>query len=115
MATLNGQLGAADVPGTGTLTSIYKVPSSRKASINLTIANRSDIDTNIRIAHIKGGNVGDIANEDYLMYDVSTGDFTSNVAPVQITGIAMGEGDTIAVYSSTSAVSAQANGIEEDV
>ena len=114
MATVKGQLDAADVPGTGTLTSVYKVPASKEASINLTITNRSDVFTNIRVAHIKNGDVGDIANEDYLIFDVSTGDLASNFAPIQITAITMSAADTIAVYSSDSAVSAQANGIEGD-
>jgi hypothetical protein len=113
MATLKTQLGAADVPGTGTLTSVYKVPAGQEASINLTIANRADTATDIRVAHIKNGNVGDVANEDYLMYDLSTSLLADNRSPIQIAGIVMGAGDTIAVYSSASAVSANANGIEK--
>lgn len=110
MAAETGQLGAADVLGTGTLTLVYLCPASHKASINLTIANRANTPTLIRVAHIKAGGVGDVANEDYLMFDVSTSLFTDNRSPIKLTAIAMGALDTIAVYSGSSAVSAQANG-----
>lgn len=113
MATIKGQLGAKDVPGNGTLTSIYKVPAGQEASINLNIANRADTVTNYKIAHIKNGNVGDVANEDYLMFDLPSSELASNLSPIQLTGITMGANDTIAVSSSASAVSAQANGIEK--
>jgi hypothetical protein len=114
MATVKGQLGAVDVPGTGTLTDVYTVPSVKEASVNVTVANRADTITLIRIAHIKAGVAAAVANEDYLMYDLSTVEFVSNAAPLKLTAITMSAGDTIAVYSSASAVSVQVNGIEGD-
>ena len=112
MADVTGQLGAADVPGTGTLTSVYKVPALQKASVNLYITNRTATATIIRVAHIKNGNVGDIANEDYIQYDLDTTKLVHHTAMIPFTGIAMAAGDTLAVYSSATAVSANANGIE---
>ena len=78
----------------------------------MTVANRADTATDIRIAHIKGSST--VANEDYLMYDFSTSLLVGNRAPIQITAIAMAAADTIRVYSSASAVSVSVNGIEED-
>jgi len=114
MATVKGQLGAANVPGDGTLTDIYTVPSAKEASVNVIIANRADTITLLRVAHIKAGVAAAIANEDYILYDVDTSKFAENKAPVFLTAILMSVGDTIAIYSSASAVSAQVNGIEGD-
>jgi len=114
MAIVKGQLGAVDVAGTGTLTAIYLVPASKEADVNVTICNRADTDTNIRVAHIKNAGVGSVANEDYITYDLPTSALASNFSPLSYTGIIMGAADTLAVYSSASAVSVQVNGIEDD-
>ncbi|MBE16513.1 MAG: hypothetical protein Unbinned6354contig1000_2 [Prokaryotic dsDNA virus sp.] len=115
MATVIGQLGAVAVAGTGTLTDIYTVPTDKKADVNITIANRADTDTNIRVAHIKAALAASVADEDYITYDLPTSTLADNRAPMSYTAILMTAGDTIAVYSSASAVSVQVNGIEEDV
>ena len=115
MTILKGQLDAVDVPNTGTLTQVYLVPASKVASVNLTIANRTNSSTVIRVAHIKAGGVGAVANGDYLLYDFPTSALAHNLAPISITGIMMGAADTLAVYSNGNAVSAQVNGIEDDV
>ena len=113
-AIIKGRLDAADVPGTGTLTDIYTVPLLREADVNINIANRSDTDTNIRIAHIKNGVAAGVTAIDYLLFDLPTSKLASNLAPITNTGILMSAGDTIAVYSSASAVSVQVNGLEGD-
>lgn len=115
MATVIGQLGAADVPGTSTLTGIYTVPADKKADVNITIANRADTTTNIRVAHIKNDTAAGVANEDYITYDLPTSALIDQRAPLSYTAILMTAGDTIAVFSSASALSVQVNGIEEDV
>ena len=112
--TALGQLNATAVPGTGTLTDTYTVPVGKIADVNITVANRADTDTEIRIAHIKAGVAAAVAVEDYILYDIPTNLLVSNLAPIRRNGILMTAGDTIAVYSSLSAVSAQINGIEED-
>lgn len=111
---ITGQLGALDNAGDATLRDVYTVPVGRAASVNLTIANRADTDTAIRIAHIKNDVATGVANEDYLLYDLPTGSLASNFAPISLTGVMMSAGDTIAAYTSVSAVSVQVNGIEED-
>ncbi len=111
---IRGQLDAVNIPATSTLTDVYTVPVSRVSDINITIANRADTDTNIRVAHIKNGVAANVAVEDYLLFDLATSSLASNVSPLSFTGIMMSAGDTIAVYSSASAVSVQINGIEED-
>ena len=88
------------------------MPASKHASVNITVANRADTATEIRIAHIKGS--ATVANEDYLMYDFPTNVLADNRAPIQFTGIVMAAADTIRVFSSASAVSVAVNGIEED-
>jgi len=110
---ITGRLGGASI-GTGTLTDIYTVPAGRAASVNVNVANRSDVDTSIRIAHIQNGVAASVGDDDYLMYDLPTSSLASNFAPIQLTGVLMGAGDTIAVRSSDSAVTIQVNGIEED-
>ena len=112
--SITGQLGALDNAGDGTLRDIYTVPGSRAADVNINIANRANTDTNIRIAHIKNGVATGVANEDYLLFNLPTGSLASNFAPIALSGVMMEAGDTIAVYSSASAVSVQINGIEED-
>ncbi len=111
---IRGQLASLNVPATSTLTDIYTVPASRVADVNITITNRADTDTNIRVAHIKNDVAANVAVEDYLLFDLATSSLASNYSPLSFTGIMMGAGDTIAVYSSASAVSVQINGIEED-
>lgn len=109
-----GQLNATNVPGTGVLTDTYTVPESMIADVNITVANRADTDTAIRIAHIKNGVAANVVVESYLMFGLQTALLSANVAPISFTGILMTAGDTIAVYSSASAVSVQINGIQED-
>jgi len=119
-ATIVGQLGAVDVPGTATLTDIYTVPTAapgvpnRISDVNVFITNRTDVTTNIRLAHIKGGLAAAVSDEDYIFFDLPTSALSSNLAPVEKSGILMAEGDTIAVYSSDEALSVQVNGVEGD-
>lgn len=115
MALVRGQLGALDNTGDATLRDIYTVPASKVADVNVTIANRADTITNIRLAHIKAGVASGVADKDYLIYDLPTSSLASNLAPLSVTGIIMSAADTIAVYSSASDVTVQVNGIEEDV
>jgi len=111
---ITGQLAALNNAGDATLRDVYTVPLDRSADVNITVINRENTDTNIRIAHIKADVAANAALEDYLLYDLATSSLASNFAPISYTGVLMGPGDTIAVYSSASAVSAQVNGIEED-
>ncbi len=109
-----GQLNATDIPATATLTDTYTVPVAMIADVNITVANRADTDTAVRIAHIKAGDATDVTDADYLLFDLQTGSLSANVAPISFTSVLMTAGDTIAVYSSASALSVQVNGIQED-
>ena len=115
MALVRGQLAAVDVAGIGILTDVYTVPVDKLSDVNINIANRSDAATSLRVVHIKNGVASSVTNKDYILHDVNTGNFTENTAPVNLTGILMEAGDTIAAYSSTSDVSVQVNGIEGDI
>ena len=115
MATITGRLAGVDVSTLATLTDIYTVPALQSADVNITIANRADTITNIRVAHIKNGVALGVALTDYLIYDLPTSSLASNFAPISLTGIMMGAGDTIAVLTSASAVTVQVNGIEEAI
>lgn len=118
MATVLAQLGAVSVTGNGTLTSIYRAPTGKTADVNVFIANSADTDTQLKVAIIKNDVVGNVAAEDYIMGGTSAGLPTStlvhNMAPIQITGIGLTAGDTVAVSSSASAVAVQVNGLEQD-
>ena len=115
MALVRGQLAAVAVAGTGTLTDIYTVPTSKIADVNVNIANRTDANTKIRLAVIKAATASGVAVEDYVIFDLPTVSLASHLAPIVYSGIIMSAGDTVAVYSSDEAVSVQVNGIEEDV
>ena len=114
---ITGQLAAVNVSTLATLTDIYTVPTAspaRAASVNITITNRADVATLVRIAHIKNDVAANVALEDYIMYDFSTASLASNRTPFGKDGVLMEEGDTIAVLTNDSAVTVQVNGIEED-
>lgn len=116
-ATIKGTLGSLDNAGDGVLRDIYTVPASRAADVNINVANSADVDTQIKIAHIKNGVAAAVTNKDYLLgrtVGLPTGSLSSNLAPIEFNGILMEAGDTIAVSTSDSAVAVQINGIEED-
>jgi hypothetical protein len=115
MALVRGQLAALSVAGTGTLTDVYTVPAAKQSDVNINIANRADTNTLLRVAVIKNNTASGVAVEDYIMYDLPTSALASHYAPITLDGTLMEVGDTIAVYSSASAVSVQVNGIEEDL
>jgi len=118
MADLIGQLAALEVAGTATLTDVYTVPVDREASVNIRIANSSDVDTDIIVAHIKNDVAVNVAAEDYIYGGAGSGIPTSklvdNRAPIGLNGILMSAGDTIAVSSSVNGVAVQLNGVEGD-
>lgn len=111
---ITGRLGALDNTGDATLRDVYTVPVGRAADVNVTISNRSDTDTSVRLAHIQNGVAAAVSDEDYIIYDLPTSVLADSRAPVEKTGLLMAAGDTIAVYSSDSDVTVQVNGIEED-
>lgn len=113
--TATGRLGA-QAPGT-TLTSIYAPASGKKATVTINFANREASANKIRVAFIDatvtaGSDAsGSVANEDYLLYDY---DLVANDSG-NITGIAIGNGETLAVYGEDTNVSFVCYGVEEDL
>ena len=112
------QLAAVVIPATSTLTFVYKCPENRRADINLNIANSDDVDTQIKIVHIKNDIIANVSAKDYMLGGALAGlptrTLASNLAPIEKNGIAMSAGDEIGVWTNDSALAAQINGIEED-
>lgn len=109
-----GDLGKVNIPTGGALTSVYKVPVAKKATGVLSIANRSNTATSITVAQITNGNVGDVATSDYKTFELPTTALQENRAPLAYTLI-VNAGDTVAVSSSSSDVTAIFNGVENDL
>lgn len=99
-------LGRSDVPAT-TNTSVYTVPVSTSAVVNVSICNRNTSQVaSIRVALSTSGtpNVAD-----YIEYNTSV----QATQVLERTGIAMSAGDRIVVYSSAANISAVVWGSEQ--
>lgn len=107
-AMIHGRLGAQDLAAT-TNTAVYTVPSSRKATVTISVCNRNSSAVTVRLAHIDGA-IGAIANEDYIEYGTS---IPAN-GTLERSGITLAASATIGAYASTTGVSAVVYGIEED-
>lgn len=98
---------AQSSPAATTLTSIYTVPSGKRATVEVVICNRAAL-TTVRLSQAINGAADALAQ--YLLYGyeieandaVSTARFTAN------------GGDVIRVYSASGNVTFQVNGIEEN-
>lgn len=98
----HGILGQEDIPAT-TLTSVYEVPVGQIATVIVVITNRAVGVARVRLAFIKNGGVGDVANKSYVAYDIEVG---YGLPPYSISGIPLSAGDTVAVYSNVANTSA---------
>jgi len=102
----SGRLAAVDLAAT-TNTSVYAVPASTVAVVNVSVANRNASEVVIRLMHLNGA-IGTLAVEDYIEYDV--------VIPangmLERTGIVMAATHVIGAYSDTANVSVQVHGLE---
>lgn len=107
-AKIHGRLGALDCAAT-TAEAVYSVPASRKATVNVTLCNRNSTSVTARIAHLNGA-IGTLANEDYIEYDVLIPPNSS----IERAGITMTATHTIGTYISTTGITAQVYGVEED-
>ena len=111
----SGRLGAVE-PAATTDTSLYIPPASTAASCLVKAINRSASTRTIRIAIVDGA-VGDIADEDYILYELSlaaNGD-TSLKDKYEETGIVLSSSDRIVVRASGIDVSFVCMGVEETV
>jgi hypothetical protein len=105
-ADLWGDLGQV-APAATTLTTLYTVPSARRASITVLICNRG-LATTVRVALSPSG--ASIANAQYMLYDFA---LAANASQSTFNFVAKAT-DVIRVYAGTADVSFHANGIEED-
>jgi len=108
-AKIHGRLGSADLSAT-TNTSIYSVPSGRKATCSINICNRNASSITVRVAHIAGA-IGSLANGDYIEY----GSTIPANGSLERTGITMTATHTLMAYASSGSVSVLVHGVEEDV
>jgi len=102
----SGRLGAASLAAT-TNTSVYAVPASTVAVVNVSICNRNASEIVIRLMHLNGA-IGTLAVEDYIEYDVT---IPAN-GILERTGIVMAATHVIGAYSDTANVTVQVWGIE---
>jgi hypothetical protein len=106
MAT--GRLGAVDLSAT-TNTSVYKTPDLTVADeVFVNFCNRNASTVSVRLALVDG-DVGDVASEDYIIYDYSISANGHKWVECQILSPAM----TILAYSDTANVSVVATGKEK--
>ena len=108
-AKIHGRLGSLDCALT-TAQSVYAVPASRKATVNVRVCNRNSTSATIRLMHCNGA-IGTLADDDYLEYGYVLG---ANEV-LERTGITMTTTHCIGFYSSTTGVTVTVDGVEEDV
>lgn len=108
MPKIHGRLGAAALAAT-TDTTVYTVPASRKATVTVSICNRSASAVNARLMHIDG-NLAALATEDYLLYDTPI----PGNGFLERTGLTISAGHTIAARAASADLSVQVHGVEED-
>ena len=104
----SGILGQA-APSASTDTSVYTVPASTLAVVNINILNRSTANpVDVRIALATGGTP---TNSEYIEYDVTV----PAKGVVERTGIALQAGKQVVVYVSTADTSVSVYGLEQAV
>ena len=107
MATTYGRLGAS-APSATTATEFYAVPSSKHATVTVSICNRGSSSGTVRIAHMDA--TGTVANEDYIEYETTV---PAN-GTLERSGIVMAAASAIETYCSSGDFSVQVWGFEED-
>ncbi len=102
----SGILGQA-APSASTNTSVYTVPASTLAVVNINVLNRSGANpVDVRIALATGNSP---ANSEYIEYDVTV----PAKGVVERTGIALNAGKIVVVYCSTGDTSVSVYGLEQ--
>lgn len=102
----NGVLGRVSLAST-TLTTVYTVPVSTLAYVNINVANRTAANAAVRIALAQ--TAGSPSDAEYIEYD-------SFVAPngvIERTGLVIDAGWSVVAFSDKANVSVQAYGIEQ--
>ncbi len=107
MATVYGRLGALDVTAT-TAEEPYAVPSSKHATVTISVCNRGSSSGTVRVAHMDA--TGTVANEDYIEYETTVPAYGT----LERSGVVMKAVSVIEIYASSGDFSAQVWGFEED-
>ena len=108
MSAVWGALGQAQ-PSATTLTGCYTVPALKNAAVQVIITNTGAGNATVRLSHAINGAADTLSQ--YLLYDMSLGIAVS----FSTARFAVRAGDVLRVYASTSTVSFNINGIEDDV
>ena len=94
-------------PSASTDTTVYTVPASTLAVVNINVLNRSGANpVDVRIALATGGTP---SNSEYIEYDVTV----PAKGVVERTGVALNDGKKVVVYCSTGDTSVSVYGIEQ--
>jgi hypothetical protein len=104
---IHGRLGVSALPA-ATDVAVYQVPAGRKATITVSMCNRST-STTVRMALVNG-NAAALANTDYLEYETPLGD-NGVLERDRITLAAL---QSIVMRAASANVSAVVWGVEED-
>tara|TARA_B100000131_G_scaffold201600_1_gene193676 strand:- start:319 stop:639 length:321 start_codon:yes stop_codon:yes gene_type:complete len=102
----SGILGQSNLSG-GSNTTVYTVPSSTHAVVNINVVNRSS--SGARTIRVALSSSGSPSSHEYIEYDVSV----PKNAVLERTAISLNAGKNVVVYSSGSDVSAAVYGIEQ--
>lgn len=102
-----GRLGVA-APAANTNTTVYTVPASTVATLNVAIVNRGDVEAVVDVAI---ATTAAPANADYVEFGVK---IPAN-GVLERTAIVAGAGERVVVRSSTADCSVRVHGFEEEV
>lgn len=108
MAETWGMLGQSN-PSATTLTDVYTVPASHRATVKVFVAERNAVASTFRVSVAVGG-ASDAASQ-YLTYNKAIG--ANETA--EIGNITLAAGDVVRVYASTADLTFSVNGIQEPV
>lgn len=103
----SGKLGSA-TPAANTDTTVYTVPASTVATINVAITNRGSVSATVNVAIAPNATP---ANADFIEYGVA---IPAN-GILERTAIVAGAGERVVVRSSTADCSVRVHGFEEGV
>jgi hypothetical protein len=101
----SGKLGSATLAA-DTDTTVYTVPASTVASVNVAVTNRGDVDALVNVAISPTGSP---ANADYIEFGVTI----PAKGILERTAIVAGAGERVVVRASTANCSVRVHGFEE--
>lgn len=102
-----GRLGAVNLSASVN-TILYTAPAGSFATLTINMCNRTLTSSKIRIAILSGA-LGSLSVNDYIEYDVAI----STAGMIERSGIVVGPGNSVMVFSDSSNMSAVCWGFEE--